>query len=293
MTLELQALRSEALELELLPEVGGRIHRLRAFGEDLLRAPPDPAQHVAEPFFWGSFPLVPWSNRVAGGVIRFRGRAVALPRNEGTNALHGEAYARPWRVLGEGLLAFDGGGFGFPWPYAARQRFSVDGARLTQALSITNTGAEAMPAGLGIHPWFCAPLELALPARLAYPLVDCIPTGEPEPVAGRLDLRALRPLPWGLDNLWTGLTAQQFRLRWPSRGLALDYAFSEAAQYAVVASFERFDAVAVEAVTHASDGFRLLDEGKPSGMRVLQPGATLTVTYTFSVFRAAAGVEQA
>ena len=36
-------LRSDELEVVILPELGGRIHRLRAFGTDLLRTPPDPA----------------------------------------------------------------------------------------------------------------------------------------------------------------------------------------------------------------------------------------------------------
>lgn len=278
---------SEELELELLPEVGGRIHRLRAFGRDLLRTPADPAAHAREPFYWGSYPIVPWFNRVPEGRVSFRGRTVQLPVNDPPFAIHGEAYARPWREVGEGELVFQGGTFGFPWPYEARQRFRLDGARLVYELSLTNSGDKEMPAGLGIHPWFVAAggLRVALPATLAYPLENFIPVADPQPVAGRLDRRALSPVPWGTDDVWTGLTERRIAIDWPEWDLAVDYTFSEAADHVVLAAFERFGAVAVEPVTHATDGFHLLAEERQGAIDVLPPGATLSVTYEVAARR--------
>ena len=60
-------LRSDRLEVVLLPELGARIHRIRAFGHDLLRTPPDPRDHAADPFFWGAYPMAPWCNRAPAG----------------------------------------------------------------------------------------------------------------------------------------------------------------------------------------------------------------------------------
>jgi aldose 1-epimerase len=279
------SLSSDELQVEILPDVGGRIHRLRAFGHDLLRTPADVATQVSDPFYWGCFPLVPWSNRVPGGHIEFQGRVVEVPCNFGPDAIHGEASARPWRVEGDGLLVFRGGQYGFPWLYEARMQYAIDGASLTLALSIANTGDEAMPAGLGIHPWFSAGggLDVSIPADLVYPLTNMLPSGPAEPVAGVLDRRALSRFPWGLDNVWTGLTARRIEMRRPDLGLQVTFSFTEAATQIVAASVEQNDAVAIEPVTHATDGFRLLAEGKPGGIDVLQPGETLAVTYTLAV----------
>ncbi|MGE3600004.1 MAG: aldose 1-epimerase [Dehalococcoidia bacterium] len=283
--MQIQRLSNDAIEVEILPEVGGRLHRIRAYGHDLLRTPPDPQMHVSNPFFWGCFPLVPWSNRVPGGRIVFRGRVVQVPCNFGDTAIHGEAYARPWQVDGEGQLSFRGGQFAFPWPYEARQQHAIDGSRWTLSLTVTNTGAAEMPAGLGIHPWFAAGagLEAAFPADLTYPLVNNIPSGPPVPVSGPLDRRTLSPFPWGLDNIWTGLTAHQIQMRRPDITLDSTFAFTQSATHITAASVEQNDAVAIEPVTHATDGFRLLAEGLPGAIGVLQPGETLGVTYTLDI----------
>jgi aldose 1-epimerase len=284
-SMQIQRLSNGTLEVEVLPEVGGRIHRIRAFGHDLLRTPSDPQLHVSNPFFWGCFPLVPWSNRVPDGRIVFQGRVVQVPCNDGDTAIHGEAYARPWAVEGEGRLSFRGGQFGFPWPYEARQQHSIDATSWTLALTITNTGDAEMPAGLGIHPWFAASagLEAALPADLTYPLVNNIPSGPPVPVSGPLDRRTLSLFPWGLDNIWTGLTAHQINLRRPEITLDSTFTFTDAATHIIAASVETNDAVAIEPVTHATDGFRLLAERLPGAIGVLQPGETLGVTYTLDI----------
>lgn len=194
--MRIERLNSDALQVEILPELGGRMHRVRAFGHDLLRTPPDVAAQVSDPFFWGCFPLVPWSNRVPGGRLAFHGRVVDLPCNFGPDAIHGEASARSWEVEGAGVLRFAGGHFGFPWPYEARQQYTVDDASLSLELSVVNTGPEAMPAGLGIHPWFHAGngFEASIPAAVTYPLVNMIPSGPPEPVSGVLDRRTLGPV---------------------------------------------------------------------------------------------------
>ncbi|TAJ99437.1 MAG: hypothetical protein EPO36_11930 [Chloroflexota bacterium] len=47
---ELLRIADGSIEVELLPAVGGRIHRLRAFGHDVLRTPADLGFHRREPF---------------------------------------------------------------------------------------------------------------------------------------------------------------------------------------------------------------------------------------------------
>jgi aldose 1-epimerase len=285
MDMPLVTMRSESLEVEVLPEVGARIHRLRAFGYDLIRTPPDLAKYSFEPFYWGAFPLIPWSNRIPKGQLVFRGQTYYVGENTESSAIHGEAYGRPWRAESPGVFGFAGGHFGFPWPYRAEQRYELSDATLALNVSVSNHSAVQIPAGLGIHPWWDAssPLLVSIPATLTYPLVDEIPSGDPQPVEGELDLRALQAPAWGLDNLWTGLTGRSITLEWPDRRIRVDFGFSAESTHVVLASRQDFQAVAIEPVTHATNGFNLLEQSRPGAIGVLAPGESLEVAYTISV----------
>src|SRR6185369_4818306 len=92
------------LEVIVLPEVGARIHALRAFGHDLLRTPGDSEEHRRDPFAWGGYVMAPWCNRVAAKPTEVGGHVVALQANIADGAaIHGQVSAVPWRVLGDGL----------------------------------------------------------------------------------------------------------------------------------------------------------------------------------------------
>lgn len=45
----------------------------------------------------------------------------------------------------------------WPWPFALTAEYTLDGAALTLAYVITNTGSEKMPLQFGFHPGFVAP----------------------------------------------------------------------------------------------------------------------------------------
>ena len=279
----MERLISGPLDVELLPDVGGRCHRVRAFGRDLLRVPDDVSVLADDPFFWGWYPLVPWTNRVPGGRLRWKGAVVELPPNyPDGSALHGHAYTAPWTVVGPGDYEFRFSGGTFPWPYTARQRWSVDGPTLTQVLSVTNDADAAMPAGLGIHPWWVADGGLAVhvPSRAAYHCEDGLAIGPPvaaDPVDG--------PVPWGTDHLFTALDRREVTLRWPDWGVEAVLAFSATADHVHLAAFEHAGAVAVEPVTHAGDGHRRLADGEPGAIDVLEPGRSLSVEYRLAVRR--------
>jgi aldose 1-epimerase len=282
-------MQSGSLEVEVLPEAGARLHRLRAFGYDLIRTPPNLEAYASEPFFWGGFPLIPWSNRIPGGQLVFGGKTYDVGVNNredsGSSAIHGEAYGRPWTVESLGVFGFTGGHFGYPGPFGAQQRYELDETTLHLTLSVSNQATVEIPAGLGIHPWWDASSRLlvSIPATLTYPLAKDIPSGDPQVVEGDLDLRALQAPAWGLDNLWTGLTGSSVTLLWPERRIRVDFGFSEEATHIVMATREDLRAIAIEPVTHATDGFRLLEEKRQGGIGVLAPGGNLSVAYTISV----------
>jgi len=270
-------LESAELSVTVLPEVGARVHAIRAFGTDVMRTPPDPATHRDEPFAWGGYHMLPWANRISPGPIAVLGRTIALDSNfpDGT-AIHGEQYATRWEHEGDGTFHTAGGGDDWPWTYTARVTMAVEAATLRIGYALTNTSGDAMPAGLGFHPWFRPPATVHIPADLAFP--DNTSTrAEPEAVSGPLDLRTPRPLAAGVDATWVGLIPPQVELTWDD-GLRLAMRAGHVGILAVAANLPQFGAVAVELQTHAPDGIRRLLGGEMYAPAVLDPDETLDLT---------------
>ena len=282
------ALRSDELEVVILPEAGGRIHRIRAFGEDLLRTPDDPATHGSEPFFWGAYVMAPWCNRASPGPMALAGRQVNLAANfpDGT-AIHGLVSLAPWaRRAGNELVLRHGAAEGWPWAFEVRQTASFAGAAVALEYRLTNLDQEAlMPGGLGLHPWFLRPIEVQIPAERAYPTNSGSPS-EPMPVAGDNDLRALSSPADGLDATWTALARPRIELRWPSGIRAtLDVETDAGGVLVALASPPGLDAIAVEPQTHGPDPLRRLAAGEPDPPALLAPGASMSLTVRISVAR--------
>jgi aldose 1-epimerase len=282
-------LRGEGLEVVILPEVGGRIHRLRAFDEDLLRTPGDVARHVAEPLSWGAYVMAPWCNRAAPGPMQLAGRRVNLAPNfpDGT-AIHGLVSSASWvRRDGAELAIRCGAGDAWPWAFEVRQAARLEGATLEVEYRLVNLDPDApMPAGLGLHPWFRRPVAVRLPADRAYASNTASPAA-PAPVYDDLDLRTLSPPADWLDGTWTGLTEPRIELVWTeSRIRAVIEVETDAAGVCVaVATPGDLDAVAVEPQTHGPDPLRRLETGEADPPALLPPGASLRLALRVSVER--------
>ncbi len=148
--------------LELRPTYGGRIVRL-AFGDwEVLRPVPDDENDVWFGYKGGSFPLVPFSNRIKDAKFSFDGREVRLtphPREPG-HALHGHGCFGEWSVdsadsrSAEISYTHGAGEMGWPWSYRASQRFEVNENECSVTIDVTNTSGTRMPLGLGFHPFF-------------------------------------------------------------------------------------------------------------------------------------------
>jgi aldose 1-epimerase len=277
--LEVLSIASGPIEVQLLPAVGARLHRLRAFGHDLLRTPADPATHLRDPFRWGAYVMSPWCNRIAVTPTELGGRVVRPAANfdDGT-AIHGQVYASLWQVDTDGTLWARAGGDGWPWRYEATFRVRIDGATLVLEQTLTNLADGAMPAGLGLHPWFVRPLELSVAADRVLPS-NTDPAATFEPVTGNLDLRAMGPMADGVDAAWLVEREPAAELRWPRLDIRATMRItSEAgAIVVVVASPAELDAVAVEPQSHAPFGLGRLMHGEAHGLRLLAPGATLSL----------------
>jgi aldose 1-epimerase len=277
-------LRSDALEVVLLPELGGRIHRLRAFGADLLRTPVEPGRHAEDPFFWGAYVMAPWCNRLQPGPMRVAGRTVNLTSNFGDgSAIHGQVSTRPWRVLDDGSLRVTGGdGDGWPWTYAVSAQVTVEGTTLTCDYRLVNRSDAAMPGGIGLHPWFRRPVALRVPGEAVY-RANTGSAPDPEPVAAAHDLRVAAVPADDLDATWTALATPQIELEWPQAGIAARIEVETPHVLVAVATPGALDAVAVEPQTHGPDGLRRLLNGEQDALALLPAGETLRLTLRMRV----------
>jgi aldose 1-epimerase len=273
------------VSVEVVPGIGARLHRLAAFGHDVLRTPPTVEHHRREPFGWGAFVMVPWCNRVPDGHLVFGDRTIEVATNtvdDGRpSAMHGLAYDRPWQVDDEGALHITGGDE-LPWRWSGRQHTTVEGAAVRVALAVRNDGDGPMPAGVGLHPWFTAEggLEVRVAADRVYTRAGVLPVGDPEPVREPTDLRSRRLPPWGMDDVFTHLGTPLAELTWVDWGLRCVVEASPTASHVTVAAFPDMQAVAVEPQTHATDGHRRRRDGERGGIAILGAGDELEVVTT-------------
>ena len=151
--------------------------------------------------------LVPWPNRTAGGRWRWNGaeQQLALTEPAAGNAIHGLLRHVLYTVGDRGADAVTLHAVVPPqpgWPVAldTSVRFAVDDGGLTVTHTVRNVGADAVPFGVGAHPYLRAgdvPTDgctLTLAAASTLPLDGGLPAGPAVPVSGDLDLRGGRRL---------------------------------------------------------------------------------------------------
>jgi aldose 1-epimerase len=305
---ELQ-LKNDRIELTLLPEFGCHWTRMRFSLKgnwlDFLVGAPDHEALLRRPAGYGSYMLAPWSNRIAGAAFELDGQRHQLRENfpDGT-AIHGDVRTRPWKVIVSRPERFEASldsrehsDFNFPFSFFYRHVLELSEERLRVELSIENVDRVRAPAGIGFHPFLRRRLTrldrdviLVVPAERVYPAEACLPTGDPQPVSGRTDLRHLKFLGKpGLDHCFTGLKQSEFRIIYPGTRVEVRFNMDPAFTHAVIYAPNDPDGkprefVAVEPVTHANDGFNLLARGwKDTGVKILEPGERWGASWEISV----------
>lgn len=285
-------LRRGDFALDLCPKWGGAIAGFRCGDRALLR-PADAAflQH-GEPHLAACFPLVPFSNRIADGRFRFRGQVYELTKNfpPEPHAIHGYGWQNAWVVADAGAsragLTFRHTVSGTPFDYRAHQIFALGEDGLEVGLEVTNAGEGAMPAGIGLHPYFTRTEGVTLRARLEHvwlPDERKIPQRRvPLPAAWDF-ARGLRLASLDLDHCFGGWDGRA-ELHWPETDLTLAIEATPALRHLVIYVPPGQDFFCIEPVSHVNDGFNLLERGiEGTGVRVLAPGEALGATVRFRV----------
>lgn len=280
-------LASGNLRCEIKPELGGCIAGLWHGDIPVLRS--TPASELVSVRLAGSYPLVPFSNRVGHATLKWQGTSHPLVQNNGPepHAIHGLGWQRPWQVLDQDgqllMLACEHHADTF-WPFAfdASQTFRLNGHTLELTLSMTNQAATPAPAGLGWHPYF---------VKRNRSHIRFEATGRWEMSAEKLPTH--RQPSRGLDADCTPLDVDHCFDGWRGEVLLQD----ELLRTRIASSLDRLvvftnstrDFVAIEPVSHVNNAINLMQAGagraEDLGVRVLAPGESMSVQMSIQVER--------
>lgn len=279
-------LESTQLRCDIRPDLGGCVAGLWFGDLPVLRSVA--GAQLTQARQSGSYPLVPFSNRIGQATLQWQGTSHPLVRNNGSepHAIHGVGWQRPWSVLEQtpqfALLAYEHRADS-SWPFAfdASQTFSLDGSRLSQTLSITNQDSKPAPVGLGWHPYFVkrARSRIAMAATGRWEMgADKLPTHR-QPVSGLdADCNYLE-----VDHCFDGWTGVVHL-----RDEQLHTELRSSVKHLVVFTNDTRDFVAIEPVSHVNNAMNLVTAGKgyqaqELGLRVLQPGESMTIDMSIQV----------
>jgi aldose 1-epimerase len=281
-----------ALSLTLSPDIGGSIARFEYASPDGKQIPlfRGSGEKDAPVLAQGSFPLVPYCNRIRDGRFTFRGREVRIARNMASDPspLHGQGWLAAWDVVrleaSEAELRFLHEAGEWPWSYEARQRFTLDEGGFTVVLACTNLSDAPMPCGLGQHPYFHGTPETVLDTKVesVWTIDEKVLPVEKLPATGRFDLGNRRVAGQDLDHGFGG---------WGGRATVEDPSLpvrvvmsSPEARFFQLYSPPSGDLFVIEPVTHANAALNEPEETWPElGLRVLDPGETMTLTMRIDV----------
>jgi aldose 1-epimerase len=281
-------LSNGAFRCEIAPALGGCIAGLWLGDTPVLRS--TPALTLSSARLSGSYPLVPFSNRVGHATLKWNGTSHPLVQNNAgePHAIHGVGWARPWTVLEASaqfaLLSYEHKP-DESWPFAfdTSQAFRLSANALEISLSITNQSAVAAPVGLGWHPYFVKRTR----SHIAFEA-----SGRWEMDAEKLPThRTASP---GVDADCATLDVDHCFEGWPGvvhlRDEVLHTRLSSNLSRLVVFTNASRDFVAIEPVSHINNALNLLATSGASaeslGVRVLQPGESMSAEMSIHVERA-------
>jgi aldose 1-epimerase len=284
MTTSLQ-LSSGKLRCDIRPDLGGCIAGLWWGETPVLRS--TPARTLGSVRHSGSYPLVPFSNRVGQARLIWAGTSHPLVQNNADepHAIHGVGWQRPWEVLDASdqfaLLSYQHKPDA-AWPFAfdASQAFRLSELQLEMTLSITNQSADPAPAGLGWHPYFVkrARSHISFEASGRWAMdEDKLPTHR-EPSSGLDAECAALEVDYCFEG-WRGdaqLSDELLRIRIASSLSRL-----------VVYTNSARDTVAIEPVSHVNNAMNLMARSgmtaEDLGVRILQPAESMSATMSIRV----------
>lgn len=202
--------------------------------------------------------------------------------------LHGQGWLNAWTVqrasATEAVLTFHHAVSEWPWEYEARQEFRLDEGGLSVRLVCRNFSDEAMPCGLGQHPYFnCGDLtRLDTGVTHVWTIDENVLPVEEVPAEGRFDLRNRSVCGQDLDHGFGGWSGCA-KMSDPSWPFVLEMS-SPDAHFFQLYSPKTGGIFVAEPVTHANAALNAPEQEWPQlGMRVLGPGEEMSLDMRLDV----------
>lgn len=281
------SLASGNFEVLIDPDLGGSIRSAKWRGVSILDGRDGRSILAA-----GCFPLVPFSNRIAGSTFAFEDEQVVLrpnhPDDPACPALHGLGWLSEWTVESvtdnAAVLSLRCSDTEWPWDFEASLEYSVLFDVLVARLGVINHSGRNMPIGLGFHPYFPRnerTLFQALHKGEWQTGDDRIPT-RLEDRGQAIDWWAGKPVCTRLvDTVYAGREGMM-TVSWPDRGIGARIAPSADLASTTVYVPETEGYFCVEPVSHMTDAFNRPTDH--SGARVLAPGESWKVSMEIEVY---------
>lgn len=281
------SLASENFEVLINPKIGGSVQSAK-WREVSILDTRDGSSILAA----GCFPLVPFSNRIAGSTFTFEDEQVVLRPNHPDNlacpALHGLGWLSEWTVESvtdnAAALSLRCSDTDWPWDFEASLEYAVLFDVLVAKLGVKNLSGRNMPIGLGFHPYF---------PRNEHTLFHALHQGEwqtdVDRIPKRLENRAQAIDWWAgkpvytrlVDTVYTGREGMMV-VSWPERGIGARISPSADLAFTTVYVPETEGYFCVEPVSQMTDAFnRPTDD---SGARVLEPGESWKVSMEIEAY---------
>ncbi len=267
---------------QLLPEYGGAMACWNIGDQAMLRTAAPAAIAVHDPLGMASFPLVPYSNRIANAAFDWAGQSYYLSRNfaQEQHAIHGLGWLMPWQIAqvseNSALLTLDfAGSDAWPWPFMATQKITLYDHALDIKLKAQNKSNAQVPLAFGYHPYFDkagASLQFCS-NKVWMSSPDALPTHAID-LAGQFDFSNIIPVAGrDVDHCYTGWDGVT-NIRWEGRKYGLEIKASPELPAAVVFIPLDGDAFCFEPVPHVNNALNM--QGEQYAMPVIAPGAEYT-----------------
>lgn len=283
-------------ELVLAPDIGGSIvaYRDHRHGQQFHWMRPVSAEAVARRSVsdMACFPLVPWSGRLRNGTFVFNGKRITVPSNKpgAPNTIHGLGRYAPWQVKNAtadtACLRYEHAPHAWPFAFSAEQSFVLTERSLSITMQVFNTSSEAMPVGVGHHPYFPRNEHTTVATGVGkawFSDADVMPTHIGNHPAASALARGMRVDDFVLDNAFLGWS-QQAVIKWPDQGRSLTMTAQSPLDYVVLYSPPDTDSFCVEPVSNTTDSFNLIHDlpRRDVGGGILGPGEHLSASFTLT-----------
>lgn len=299
---ELVTMAGAGHEVRILPQAGFNLYYWTFEGGEILMEPADITVFGTK---YGNPILFPTPNRIRNATYAWKGKEYVMTKRGEKVLLHGLVKDEPFTVtrleasetsavceatiaIAEGNALYEG----YPFPCTLTVTYTLTAAGLHMDVKVVNDGAEEMPFGFAVHPYFSKRGDanrcfITVPVRRYYEADEAlIPTGRILPVEPEKTIfdgfHSVESL--YLDNVFRGMTSDmEAKVRYDD--VDVHIRASDCFRNAVVYTPHDRNGFCIEPQTCSTNFINLHEQGKidESGLMTLPAGKTFSCWIDFTV----------